>query len=100
MATGFHSFVFKKDVAAIRRHSSDAANRLEQIYEVHGAHAGYCAANAIKHVIETVNSTGGASTSNWQYELRECPQAISDARRAVEVFVHDYGAMDARAFRN
>jgi hypothetical protein len=99
-AGGFHSFVFKKDVEAIRRYSSDAATRLEAIYQTHGARAGYCAANAIKRVMESVNSTGGAANSNWQAELRECPQAIVDARRAVESFAHDYGALDARSFRD
>ena len=100
MASGFHSFVFKKDVESIRRYSPDAANRLEQIYSAYGAHAGYCAANAIKKVMQNVNSMGGIAGSNWETELRDCPpSAMPEARRAVERFAVDFGALDARAFR-
>ncbi len=94
MASGFHSFVFKKDVQTIRRYSNDAADILEQIYHQYGAHAGYCAANAIKKIMASVDSMAGVAASNWQAELREVPQATHDARRAVDVFLYDYGAVD------
>ncbi|MDX2162711.1 MAG: hypothetical protein SF162_15430 [bacterium] len=94
MASGFHSFVFKKDVQTIRRYSADTADILEQIYQNYGAHAGYSAANAIKKIMASVNTAGGAAGSNWQAEMRECPQAMLDARRAVDVFLYDFGAVE------
>ncbi|MFN8530971.1 MAG: hypothetical protein U0670_20390 [Anaerolineae bacterium] len=96
MASGFHSFVFKKDVQEIRRHSADTADILEQIYHNYGAHAGYCGANAIKRVLANVNSVGGAAASNWQAEIKDVPQAMLDVRRAVDVFLYDLGAADNR----
>ena len=94
MASGFHSFVFKKDIQTIRRLSSDTADILDQIYQQYGAHAGYCAASAIKKIITCVDNMSGVGASNWQAELRECPQAMFDARRAVDVFLYDYGAQE------
>ncbi|GEM_PF-1589543 len=98
--SGFHTFVFKKDLATIRRYSEDTAKLLEEIYYTHGSHAAYCSAQAVKKVLQSAQTSTGVAGSNWQAEMRECSYALADTRRAVETFMYDTGIADYRALRD
>lgn len=88
--SGPNTYLFKKYLIIINRHSPDCAIELERIYDDFGAHVGYTAALALINFKEQAEKTGQADDPvKYIGYLRQYPAAVARLRRAFEYFTED-----------
>ena len=90
MSTGPLTYLYKKYLTRVEAQSPDSANVLNRIREQYGPNAGYQAALAVIHYIESVEKTGlYPDPSRYAVYLRDCPMAVPLLRRALDYLIAD-----------
>jgi hypothetical protein len=99
MSTGPLSYLYKKHIAKVEKHSADAAKVLERIREEFGPNAGYQSSLAAVHFIENMEKTGQyGDPAKYTSYLRDYPLAVPRLRRALEHFILDQGQSEVEHY--
>jgi hypothetical protein len=90
MSTGPLTYLYKKYVVKVQQYSPDAVKALERIRADFGPNAGYQAALALVHWIESFEKTGQyADETRYIAYLRDYPLAVPQLRRALSYLNED-----------
>lgn len=91
MSTGPLTYLYKKYVARIQQTSPDAAVTVDRIRNDFGPSAGYQAALALIHCLDTLEkSDQQVDTTRYAIYLRDYPIAVPQLRRALDYLLIDH----------